>query len=112
MRPGLRFHDGQPVTTADVIPSMQRWLRLAQPTLRDITGPWSPTIPGRSPGPCVEKLGAAFTSAAPEARPAVLAALQAGLPDAAPYAVLGQAEQFVAHRREVSGVLSSPVIAY
>lgn len=26
LRPGLRFHDGQPVTTADVIPSMQRWM--------------------------------------------------------------------------------------
>ena len=26
LRPGLRFHDGQPVTTADVIPSMRRWM--------------------------------------------------------------------------------------
>ncbi len=26
LRPGLKFHDGQPVTTADVIPSMQRWM--------------------------------------------------------------------------------------
>ena len=26
LRPGLRFHDGQKVTTADVIPSMHRWM--------------------------------------------------------------------------------------
>ncbi len=26
LRPGLRFHDGQKVTTADVIPSLQRWM--------------------------------------------------------------------------------------
>ncbi len=26
LRSGLRFHDGQPVTTADVIPSMKRWM--------------------------------------------------------------------------------------
>lgn len=28
LRDGLRFHDGQPVTTADVIPSLQRWMRM------------------------------------------------------------------------------------
>ena len=27
LRDGLRFHDGQPVTTADVIPSMRRWMQ-------------------------------------------------------------------------------------
>ena len=32
LRPGLRFHDGQPVTTADVIPSLQRWMQ------RDVVG--------------------------------------------------------------------------
>ena len=26
LRPGLRFHDGQAVTTADVIPSLRRWM--------------------------------------------------------------------------------------
>ncbi len=26
LRAGLKFHDGQPVTTADVIPSMRRWM--------------------------------------------------------------------------------------
>ena len=26
LRPGLRFHDGQPVTTTDVIASMRRWM--------------------------------------------------------------------------------------
>ncbi len=26
LRPGLRFHDGQSVTTADVIPSLRRWM--------------------------------------------------------------------------------------
>ena len=26
LRDGLRFHDGQPVTTADVIPSLRRWM--------------------------------------------------------------------------------------
>src|SRR5688572_7635130 len=25
LRDGLKFHDGQPVTSADVIPSLQRW---------------------------------------------------------------------------------------
>ena len=37
LRPGLKFHDGQPVTTADVIPSMQRWMSLANGTVRDAT---------------------------------------------------------------------------
>ena len=32
LRPGLKFHDGQRVTTADVIPSLQRWM------LRDVVG--------------------------------------------------------------------------
>ena len=32
LRPGLRFHDGQRVTTADVIPSLQRWMQ------RDVVG--------------------------------------------------------------------------
>ena len=32
LRPGLRFHDGQRVTTADVIPSLQRWMT------RDVVG--------------------------------------------------------------------------
>jgi len=26
LRPGLKFHDGQPVTTRDVIPSLRRWM--------------------------------------------------------------------------------------
>ena len=26
LRPGLKFHDGQQVTTADVIPSLKRWM--------------------------------------------------------------------------------------
>src|SRR6185437_7845365 len=32
LRPGLKFHDGQAVTTADVIPSLQRWMK------RDVVG--------------------------------------------------------------------------
>ena len=40
LRPGLRFHDGQPVTTADVIASLRRWMQ------RDVVG---------------QKLGAAVT---------------------------------------------------
>lgn len=32
LRPGLKFHDGQRVTTADVIPSLQRWME------RDVVG--------------------------------------------------------------------------
>lgn len=32
LRPGLRFHDGQPVTTADVVPSLKRWME------RDVVG--------------------------------------------------------------------------
>src|ERR1700733_6894556 len=27
LRPGLKFHDGSVVTTADVIPSLQRWMQ-------------------------------------------------------------------------------------
>ncbi len=37
LRPGLRFHDGQAVTTADVIPSMTRWMALASPLVRNLT---------------------------------------------------------------------------
>ena len=37
LRDGLRFHDGQAVTTADVIPSMQRWMKLANATVGDVT---------------------------------------------------------------------------
>src|SRR5471030_2321420 len=32
LRPGLKFHDGQPVTTRDVVPSIKRWM------VRDVTG--------------------------------------------------------------------------
>jgi peptide/nickel transport system substrate-binding protein len=32
LRPGLKFHDGQRVTTADVIPSLKRWMQ------RDVVG--------------------------------------------------------------------------
>ena len=32
LRPGLKFHDGQRLTTADVIPSLQRWME------RDVVG--------------------------------------------------------------------------
>ncbi len=32
LRPGLKFHDGQPVTTHDVIPSLKRWM------VRDVMG--------------------------------------------------------------------------
>lgn len=32
LRPGLRFHDGQQLTTADVIPSLKRWME------RDVVG--------------------------------------------------------------------------
>ena len=65
--------------------------------------------------PCddaVERLRTAFIYADDATRPAAMEQLQRGLLDAAPYAVLGQAEQVIAFRREVSGVLSSPVIAY
>jgi peptide/nickel transport system substrate-binding protein len=37
LRDGQRFHDGQPVTVADVIPSMRRWMNLTNSPLRDIT---------------------------------------------------------------------------
>ena len=50
---------------------------------------------------------------APQAdRAASLVALHRALADAVPYRVLGQAEQMLAFRRTVTGVLSSPVIAY
>ncbi len=65
--------------------------------------------------PCdegVERLRDAFIYADDAARRAALDGLERGLADAAPYSVLGQAEQLIAFRREVSGVLSSPVIAY
>jgi len=65
--------------------------------------------------PCdegVERLRGAFAYADDTARPAALDQLQRALVDAAPYSVLGQAEQVIAFRREVSGVLSSPVIAF
>ena len=42
LREGLRFHDGQAVTTADVIPSMQRWMNLANTTMRDVTASLEP----------------------------------------------------------------------
>jgi peptide/nickel transport system substrate-binding protein len=37
LRDGLKFHDGSPVTSADVVPSMQRWMQLANPTMRAVT---------------------------------------------------------------------------
>ncbi|MBI1775286.1 MAG: ABC transporter substrate-binding protein [Proteobacteria bacterium] len=30
LRPGLKFHDGQPVTAADVVPSLKRWITRGQ----------------------------------------------------------------------------------
>ena len=65
--------------------------------------------------PCdegVEKLRAAFLNADPADRPAALDRLHRALADAAPYRVMGQAEQLIAFRRNVTGVMSSPVIAY
>lgn len=65
--------------------------------------------------PCdenVEKLRAAFLDADEAARPAALDRLHRALADASPYRVMGQAEQLIAFRRDVTGVLSSPVIAY
>ena len=32
LRPGLKFHDGQPVTPKDVVPSLKRWM------VRDVMG--------------------------------------------------------------------------
>jgi peptide/nickel transport system substrate-binding protein len=65
--------------------------------------------------PCdagVEQLRDAFIYADEAARPAALEKLHQALADASPYRVLGQAEQLLAFRREISGVLSSPVVAY
>lgn len=65
--------------------------------------------------PCdeaVERLRAAFLDADEAARPAALDRLHRALAEAAPYRVMGQAEQLIAFRKEVSGVLSSPVITY
>jgi peptide/nickel transport system substrate-binding protein len=65
--------------------------------------------------PCdsgVEQLRDAFTYADEAARPAALEKLHRALADASPYRVLGQAEQLLAFRRQISGVLSSPVVAY
>jgi peptide/nickel transport system substrate-binding protein len=65
--------------------------------------------------PCdeaVEKLRQAFVYAPEADRPAALDTLHRALADTVPYRVLGQAEQLVAFRHELTGVLSSPVIAY
>jgi peptide/nickel transport system substrate-binding protein len=65
--------------------------------------------------PCdedVERRRAAFLDAGEAERPAALEALHRALAEAAPYRVMGQAEQLIAFRREVSGVMSSPVIAF
>lgn len=65
--------------------------------------------------PCdegVEKLRLAFLSAPEASRPAALEALHRALAEATPYRVMGQAEQLIAFRRGVTGVMSSPVIAY
>ena len=65
--------------------------------------------------PCdetVEKLRTAFIYAPEADRPTALAQLSEALADAAPYRVLGQAEQLLAFRTNVVGVLSSPVVAY
>jgi peptide/nickel transport system substrate-binding protein len=65
--------------------------------------------------PCdeaVEKLRAAFLNADEASRPAVLEQLHRALAEASPYRVMGQAEQLIAFRRDVTGVMSSPVIAF
>jgi peptide/nickel transport system substrate-binding protein len=65
--------------------------------------------------PCdeaAEKLRQDFIYAPQAERPAALDRLSRALADASPYRVLGQAQQLLAFRKEVSGVLSSPVIAF
>ena len=65
--------------------------------------------------PCdeaVEKLRQEFIYASEAERPAALDRLSRALADASPYRVLGQAEQLLAFRRELSGVLSSPVVTF
>ncbi|MBV8916001.1 MAG: ABC transporter substrate-binding protein [Acetobacteraceae bacterium] len=65
--------------------------------------------------PCdeaVEQLRQDFIYAREADRPAALDRLSRALADASPYRVLCQAEQLLAFRKEVTGVLSSPVIAF
>jgi peptide/nickel transport system substrate-binding protein len=65
--------------------------------------------------PCdeaTEKLRQDFIYAPEAERAVALDRLSRALADAAPCRVLGQAEQLLAFRKEVSGVLSSPVIAF
>jgi peptide/nickel transport system substrate-binding protein len=62
--------------------------------------------------PGVEALRQAFLDAAEADRPAALERLSRALAEASPYRVLGQAQQLLAFRRSVTGVLSSPVIAF
>ena len=45
-------------------------------------------------------------------RPKALEALHRALAEAAPYRVMGQAEQLVAFRKEVTGFRSSPIIVF
>lgn len=62
LRPGLRFHDGQPVTSADVIPSIRRWMKRdtlgqrLQAALASFEpdGPQTFTITLKTPFPFVE----------------------------------------------------------
>src|SRR5437762_6653447 len=35
LRPGLKFHDGQPVTTRDVIASLKRWMEIGRASCRE-----------------------------------------------------------------------------
>ena len=65
--------------------------------------------------PCDERaeaLRAAFLEADEAARPAALEALHRHLAEAQPYRVLGQYDQPVAFRADVTGLLASPVIVY
>ncbi len=65
--------------------------------------------------PCdetAEKLRAAFLDSDEAARPAALDKLHRHLAQVQPYRVLGQYDQPVAMRRDVTGLLTSPVIAY
>ena len=59
-----------------------------------------------------EKLRAAFLDADEAARPAALDRLHRHLAEAQPYRVLGQYDQPVALRSNVTGLLTSPVIVY